>query len=309
MAANASFAEKDSAATTDFGYEGIFNYSKLLFNQNDFQGSAIEAKRLLKDYPASPYGAKARYLFALSSLKAGKYSIAIKGFEKFLSEHGEHKHASLAEEKIKEATALLKEDFSGPKVPEGLKTVKVIAPDRLRAVQVSLFHGKTIDEIDSELKLLKNAGVDTVILRVFHNPGDRYHGIIKGRAESGVYFNTEHAPVIGDVLGSVAKLTKANGLKLFAWMTTKYADYGLENTASSSCVKYDLEKNGYAECRGLDLFSENSLEHLKGLYKDLARYEIDGILFQDDLVLRHTEGFSLDARRAFAGEFGYMPNP
>jgi hypothetical protein len=40
-------------------------------------------------------------------------------------------------------------------------------------------------------------------------------------------------------------------------------------------------------------------ERLVGLFRDLATNDIDGILFQDDLLLRYDEDFSFDARRLF----------
>jgi hypothetical protein len=51
------------------------------------------------------------------------------------------------------------------------------------------------------------------------------------------------------------------------------------------------------------------LKRLEGLFRDLGRYPIDGILFQDDLILRHDEDFSPEANQAFLEEFGYLPDP
>jgi hypothetical protein len=41
----------------------------------------------------------------------------------------------------------------------------------------------------------------------------------------------------------------------------------------------------------------------------LGRYPIEGILFQDDLILKHNEDFSSDANKAFLKEFGSVPHP
>jgi hypothetical protein len=51
------------------------------------------------------------------------------------------------------------------------------------------------------------------------------------------------------------------------------------------------------------------LKRLEGLFRDLGRYPIDGILFQDDLILKHNEDFSTEANKAFLKEFGYLPHP
>jgi uncharacterized lipoprotein YddW (UPF0748 family) len=61
--------------------------------------------------------------------------------------------------------------------------------------------------------------------------------------------------------------------------------------------------------RGFNLFHPDVLKRLEGLFRDLGRYPIDGILFQDDLILKHNEDFSADANKAFLKEFGYSPHP
>jgi hypothetical protein len=61
--------------------------------------------------------------------------------------------------------------------------------------------------------------------------------------------------------------------------------------------------------RGFNLFHPDVLKRLEGLFRDLGRYPIDGILFQDDLILYHHEDFSTGANQAFLKEFGYSPHP
>jgi hypothetical protein len=63
------------------------------------------------------------------------------------------------------------------------------------------------------------------------------------------------------------------------------------------------------ETRGFNLFHPDVLKRLEGLFRDLGRYPIEGILFQDDLTLRHNQDFSNDANKAFLKEFGYAPHP
>jgi hypothetical protein len=61
--------------------------------------------------------------------------------------------------------------------------------------------------------------------------------------------------------------------------------------------------------KGFNLFRPEVLKRLEGLYRDLGRYPIDGILFQDDLILKHNEDFSIDANKAFLKEIGYISHP
>ena len=159
------------------------------------------------------------------------------------------------------------------------------------------------------MKELKNAGVNTIIFRVFQNKGDRVYKFVTARHEEGVYFKTENAPVVDDILGKVAEIVHRNGLEIFAWMTTRYAQYGLQDSPEYRCVKYDFETRKMERARGLNLFHPDILRRLEGLFRDLGRCPIDGILFQDDLILRHDEDFSAEANKAFMKEFGYLPRP
>ncbi len=174
----------------------------------------------------------------------------------------------------------------------------------MRAVQVMLFKGSTLKDVSKELTRLKSSGVDTIILRVFHNEGDRYYHFVSSDVKAGVYFKTKHAPVVADVLSEVVRMARKKGLKIFAWMTTRYADYGLPANHKMKCRGYDVEQRRYVDCKGLDLFSERAVRRLENIYKDLASYDIDGILFQDDLVLRYNEGFGPRARALFARDSG-----
>ncbi len=182
----------------------------------------------------------------------------------------------------------------------------------LKAVQVMLFSGTTLEEVREEIKRLRTHGINTIILRVFHNRGDRLYPFVKPARDlprAGVYFKTSHAPVIADILGPVLRMAHAEGIKVFAWMTTRYANYGIEHMEELACMGYDVRKKRFFRCRGLDLFNDMVLEHLKALWADLARYPIDGILFQDDLILKYNEGFSPVAMRRFEDETGLNLNP
>ena len=215
--------------------------------------------------------------------------------------------------KLKEAELVF-----APKLP----TVKILPPSELltpnskritpmRAVQIALFEGKDYKEVDNEIGRLKASGIDTIILRVFHNKDDRFYPFIKPRSRgahpqdgSGVYFTTKESPVVEDILGPVLDMAHKKGLKVFAWMTTRYADYGLEDRKDLGCKAYDFNTKDIVPCKGLDLFNEDAVSHLERLFNDLALYPIDGILFQDDLVSKHHEGFGPYSQVLFEKDTG-----
>jgi hypothetical protein len=167
----------------------------------------------------------------------------------------------------------------------------------------------TLEEVEKEVRVLKEAGVDTLILRVFQNKGGRPFKFVTTRHEEGVYFETRHALVVNDVLGKMAEIVHRNGLDLFAWITTRYANYGSEEPSEYRCKSYNFGTKKIEVARGFNLFHPEVLKRLEGIFRDLGRYPIDGILFQDDLILRHNEDFSAEANQAFLREFGYSPHP
>lgn len=285
---------------------GQLNYAKFLLNEHNYALAAREFSRLIEKFPASPLKPEAQYRMAEAYLFAGQYRDAANEFKQFIRNFGDSPLARMAELKLSEAETKLKESL----VPAPPPPPRAVEPTPgLRAVQVMFFEGRNHAEIDRELKGLKDAGVDTVIVRVFHNRGDRFYPFAAPRTTSGVYFRTSSAPMVDDILLRITEAAHKNGLKVFAWMTTRYADYGMEDSERTACLGYDINEKRYSRCKGLDLFNEDALKRLEAIYSDLADYEIDGILFQDDLVLRHNEGFGEPMAALFRKDTGLTLNP
>lgn len=225
---------------------------------------------------------------------------------------------------IKDTAPMLKEETGGAAaVSPG---VAILPPDTqdkmeegdegpLRAVQVMYFNGRSMDEIEDEMGVLESSGINTIIVRVFHNDGDTLYPHIKAagvdgdNAGAGVYFKSAHSPVVSDMLAGITERAHLHGLKVFAWMTTRYADYGIEERYDLACRGYDLSTGDIVRCKGLDVFNDAVVERLSAIYAELASYDIDGILFQDDLVLRHTEGFGVHAAGKYMEETGRILSP
>jgi biofilm PGA synthesis lipoprotein PgaB len=182
-------------------------------------------------------------------------------------------------------------------------------PRRLRAAQVLLFEGRTVDEIADNLARLKEAGVDTVFIRVFQNGGDR--SLFRGGPsfKSGVYFRTEAAPVIADYLSEVIPVCRRLGLSIFAWMTTRRSEWLLTEDPGLAELAFDSDSGRILPTRSLNIFHPRVKRHLVELYRDLAAYDIDGILFQDDLIMRIGEGLSPEAIGAYMDDGGVPVAP
>ena len=191
-----------------------------------------------------------------------------------------------------------------PKPVSEMKKVK-----RRVCAQITYLDAKNFDEVEKKVKELKKTGVDTLIVRVFQDKAERPYKFAAPRHDEGVYFKTEQAPVVDDILGKLSDIAHRNGLEIFAWITTRYVDLGLDGNPGSRCVSYNFETRRLEIARGASLFNPEVLNRLERLFRDLGRYPIDGILFQDDLILKHNEDFSTDALHAFIKELGSAPHP
>jgi poly-beta-1,6-N-acetyl-D-glucosamine N-deacetylase len=175
--------------------------------------------------------------------------------------------------------------------------------------QIFDLEAKNLEQVETKIKELKRSGVDTLIFRVFQNRGDRVFKFASPRQEEGVYFRTDHAPVVDDLLGKVAEAAHRNGVEIFAWMTTRYANYGHDGELDQRCRRYNFESKKIEAARGSNLFHPEVIRRLTGLFRDLGRNPIDGVLFHDDLILKHNEDFSPEANKYFLKEYGHTPHP
>jgi biofilm PGA synthesis lipoprotein PgaB len=181
------------------------------------------------------------------------------------------------------------------------------AVERLNIAQVSYLPCRNYDEVSREFQRMRRLGYDTVALRVFHNRGDRYYPFIVPRAEAGVYFESGQAPVVADILTPLIPLARAAGLKVYAWAGT--LGTVLNGPGDLHDRRFDLASGQVLPTDTLDPFHPEVRRRLQALFADLARYDLDGILLQDDLVLRHTQGFSATALAAYRRCCGRLPDP
>ena len=176
----------------------------------------------------------------------------------------------------------------------------------INAAQVFVLDGRYKNDVGAFFRQAKAKGVDTVFFRVFHNEGDRPHFGIAPACSSGVYFKTDVLCTVNDILAPVIEAAHHNGIKIYAWMATRSLT-GLKSTDNiSEAFSPDGSiVSGY----GANIFRPNVRSALIQLFKDLAAYNIDGILFQDDFIIKYTEGADSDAKSLFFAETGINAAP
>jgi tetratricopeptide (TPR) repeat protein len=307
------------ASPHSYGQEKLLNPGELYDSSMDlyYKGKCEEAiqgfSKIVQSAPASKLVSYSQYMIGLCYLKIERYEEAVQQLELYLKNYPESDRVREAGKGIQIAKEQLKEKPPAPSIVSEPVAKKILPEDkrakRRICVQVSYFEGKNLEEVEKRVRELKNAGVNTILFRVFQNKGDRLYKFITAQHEEGVYFKTEYALVVDDILGKVAEIVHRNGLEIFAWITTRYASYGLEGPPEYRCKSYNFETKKMEVARGFNLFHPEVLKRLEGLFRDLGRYPIDGILFQDDLILKHNEDFSTEANKAFLKEFGYLPHP
>ncbi|MGA1862569.1 hypothetical protein OWM07_06770 [Deferribacter thermophilus] len=171
--------------------------------------------------------------------------------------------------------------------------IKLIKFDYQKIIGVQVFNlsKEYYKNLDYYFKTLKSKGVNAVFIRVFQNKGDRYHYGIKSICESGVYFKTDQACTVYDILPEFIEYGKKYNIKIFAWMGTRKLTFFIDKYGVSETFKLNKvsKRVGY----GADVFRKEVYNDLKNLFLDLAKYEIDGVLLQDDFILRIDESSSV----------------
>ena len=172
---------------------------------------------------------------------------------------------------------------------------------KINGAQVFVLDEKYKGNIDAFFKEAKEKGINTVFFRVFHNSKDRSHLGLPLKCESGVYYETDHACTVNNLLEDVVKAAHDNNIKLFAWMATRSLSFlKTDEFMSMSLSPFGVDEKGY----GANIFKKEVRDTILGLFEDLAKYEIDGILFQDDFIIKYTEGSDKYAAYLFKEETG-----
>lgn len=289
----------------------IYESAMMQFYQGKYSEAIESFSHLIQSFPESKLTPYSHYMIGLSLLKKGDFEEAIQRFEFYLSQYPEGDRSREAQEGIRIAQEELKkrkEIEKSSEKPQAHLSKKGKVRRRICA-QLSYLEMKTLEDLEKRVKELKNLGVDTLIFKVFQNKGDRAYRFVTPRFEEGVYFQTENAQVVDDILGKIAEIVHRQGLEIFAWTTTRYSHYGVDGDPEYRVKIYNFETKRMEVGKGYTLFHPEVMKRLEGFFRDLARYPIDGILFHDDLILKHNEDFSPEANKSFMKEYGFLPHP
>jgi hypothetical protein len=245
-----------------------------------------------------------------SYLWMGKPDEAIQQFNLYLRQYPDGDRVNEAEKGIRMAREKGKQE-TNPLKGRGVESSPSLTKKTKRRICAQIFYlnSETLEDVDRQFKELKKAGINTLIVRAFQTKGDRRFKFANPRCQEGVYFKTDDAPVVDDVLGQLTDISHRNELDLFAWITTRDSNFNSDGNVEHRVHRYNFETKKIEPARGLTVFHPEVVRRLEGIFRDLGRTPIDGILFQDDLILRHNEDFGPVASKAFLKEFGGSPHP
>ena len=165
-------------------------------------------------------------------------------------------------------------------------------------IQITRLKQRSVDGLSNFLNFLKKNGIHAIYFRVFQNPGDAYFHILPIKAKTGVYFKTSYAPLVSDLLPVVCRLAHQQDIQVYAWMETLNASF-IRCKKAKHIHRYDPSRKSIKSTRRLTPFDREVARCLCGLFSDLAKNAIDGVLIQDDLILHYNEDFSPVAIRSF----------
>ncbi len=174
----------------------------------------------------------------------------------------------------------------------------------VHSVQITRLHQKSPEGLGRFMKALRGNGIGTIYFRVFQNHGDAFFSVLPCEAEIGIYFKSSYAPLVSDLLPLVCRIAHSQGIKVYAWMNTLKATFLIRGHTLARVGRFDPASGKIVRTKRLSPFDPGVVAGLSGLFSDLARNPIDGILVQDDLTFHYNEDVSPLARRAFERDTG-----
>jgi len=155
--------------------------------------------------------------------------------------------------------------------------------------------------LNGEFSQIRDAGFNTIIIRIFKNPYDSRYRFVTEDGETGVYFNSDSEPMVADVLTQVLKVAHRHNLKVFAWITTRKSHWILREHPEWDSPTADIGNGMFVPGGHLDIFRADVEERLTRILMELGAAGVDGVLLQDDFVSRQFEDLQTNAWRNFRG--------
>jgi len=251
--------------------------------------------RIKTGYPHAPERPEATLLLAQVFEKRGEILQALVEYRTVAAEFPQAPQATLARIKIPE----LERQLPVVHPPQESRIIGVhVGPDALAGLD------------DRELNRLRQAGTNTLFASVTKNRASFVGGgPAKGApTETGVYFQTDWAPVLQDRLSALVDAAHRHGIQVWASLSVRRMDWIDQNLEWADWT-FNVRTGRLEQVVTLDLLHPALRDYLVGLLTDLAGAGIDGLFLAADPPSEASEGFSPHALRQFEKDMGRPTDP
>ncbi len=145
-------------------------------------------------------------------------------------------------------------------------------------------------EVREEYKInfdkLEKIGVSKIIVRTFVN----------NNKKGGLLFDNSNFRMIYPAFDKIIKRNKQRNYELWGWLVSRRYDWMRNNNFYDTAFR----KGKRIKIKKIDLFNKKAVELVVNLFGELAKKGINGILIQDDYVIKTDEGFSRNGMKIFS---------
>jgi hypothetical protein len=184
---------------------------------------------------------------------------------------------------------VLKRSVKPPALPDFHATARAVqftSPD---------FIGR--ETVESMIQMLSKSGIDTLIIPIIETSDPL----------PGVFFKSDEAPVIKDLLGPA--LTLAHYYRMRVFVSIPLREMPWLKDAKWLDLKFDPASRSFETTQRLNLWNPAVQNYILALYGDLAAYPLDGLIIEEPVGYSEIEGFNQIALEQFNNDFGLSLTP
>jgi len=255
------------------------------YERENYSQAIRSLMSLIQRYPGAPILAEAQWMLAKSYEAQGDYRLALEEYQRFIKNYPNSEH--LYEAKLR--MDVLKETVRPPVLPGSREIIRAV-----QFASPAFVNQKTFE---STIQMLSRNGVNTLIIPMSQSPDPL----------PGVFFKTDQAPVIQDLLGSFLTLAHNYKMHVFASMPLREMDWLKDSKWLD--LRFDPVTRRFITSQRLNLWNPTVQDYLLALYLDLAAYPLDGLIIEEPVGYAETEGFNEIAQKQFNKDFGLQLTP
>ena len=156
---------------------------------------------------------------------------------------------------------------------------------------------------------LRDTGIREIAWNPFQTGAEAKILFVESDLEYGAYFKTSAIPVLRDVLGEMLAITRELGMRFYVKMPFRDHPWLLYHHSLLMSQSWDPMRNDEYYLPKLNLLHPYAKTYFLQLVDDLAKYPIDGVLFEDDFTYQFEEGFSTLNRLLYENATGVKLQP